>query len=75
MCMSIYIQTCWKRNFQVLTGWAATVRPWCDLCERLHKDKSVKIYKNLSNWFSTEADCLSPGSSTIARFVHGESID
>eukprot|EP00093_Oithona_nana_P007513 07513.XXX_139120_130865_1 [CDS] Oithona nana genome sequencing. len=31
----------------------------CDVCERLHTDKSTKIYDNMQDWWVTQAQCSS----------------
>ncbi|XP_042889422.1 alpha-(1,3)-fucosyltransferase C-like isoform X2 [Penaeus japonicus] len=64
----------WKSDQHLATGWAASVRPWCDLCERLHAEASTKIYEDLLGWFVNGSSCLLPTYRDIARFVHGETV-
>ncbi|XP_064093761.1 alpha-(1,3)-fucosyltransferase C-like [Macrobrachium nipponense] len=62
----------WKLSHEVISGWAASSRPWCDLCERLHTDPKEQVYEGLHDWFNSDKDCRLPTSSAIARFTHGE---
>ena len=65
----------WKTDYEVITGWAASAKPWCDLCMSLHENHSTQVHKNLSRWFSKETDCKLPTSYDIGRFTHGEKVD
>lgn len=64
----------WKAEQQVATGWSASARPWCDLCQRLHTDLEPKTYDDLDRWFVNGSACQSASSGDLARFVHGERV-
>ncbi|XP_047470536.1 alpha-(1,3)-fucosyltransferase C-like [Penaeus chinensis] len=64
----------WKSDQQLATGWSASAKPWCDLCERLHSDPAPKYYDDLQAWFVNGSSCESPLSRDLARFIHGETV-
>ena len=52
----------WKKNYKVEAGVTAMARRgFCDLCSRLHHDKTVKTYVDLaSRWQHPSNECQSP---------------
>ncbi|KAL7642737.1 UNVERIFIED_CONTAM: hypothetical protein RMT77_007302 [Armadillidium vulgare] len=49
----------WKETYIVINSlsWLYRATGFCDLCEKLHTDKEVKIYYDLKEWFIEKANC------------------
>ncbi|RXG68587.1 Alpha-(1,3)-fucosyltransferase C, partial [Armadillidium vulgare] len=49
----------WKKNYFVMNGFTSLhyMTTFCTLCQKLHSDKTEKIYYNLTEWFLGEAQC------------------
>ena len=45
----------WKDKYEVISGWKSLAQSFCDLCEKLHTDKEIKIYKDLDKWFHKDS--------------------
>lgn len=58
----------WKRFHIIPTDWARKARPFCKMCERLHRDNSTHIY-DIKNWFVRDAHCLTKASPRIKSFI------
>ncbi|KAL7642686.1 UNVERIFIED_CONTAM: hypothetical protein RMT77_007251 [Armadillidium vulgare] len=49
----------WKKDYFLMNrlGWLSHAISFCTLCQKLHSDKTEKIYYNLTEWFLGEAQC------------------
>ncbi|KAL7642684.1 UNVERIFIED_CONTAM: hypothetical protein RMT77_007249 [Armadillidium vulgare] len=49
----------WKKDYFVMNmiNWFYHATSFCTLCQKLHSDKTEKIYYNLTEWFLREAHC------------------
>ncbi|XP_018010964.1 glycoprotein 3-alpha-L-fucosyltransferase A [Hyalella azteca] len=45
---------------------------WCQLCEKLHTDKEVRIHTDLHEWTSPSPSCLSFTQGAVDKFLKGE---
>ena len=51
----------WKKHYVVHRGlWKMTKDAFCHLCEKLHNDSEQKVYSNLQETWSAEAQCSEP---------------
>ncbi|XP_063887950.1 alpha-(1,3)-fucosyltransferase C-like [Scylla paramamosain] len=48
----------WKKHYQVVDGWKSGARSFCDLCKKLHKDQTPKVYSNMRDWFVEQGGCM-----------------
>ncbi|XP_069169702.1 alpha-(1,3)-fucosyltransferase C-like [Procambarus clarkii] len=61
----------WKRYHRVPNSWENWSKPYCELCERLHADHTVKVYHDIHQWFVEGSSCSSRVTSS-ARGGVGE---
>lgn len=58
----------WKRFHVLPTDWVRKSRPYCQMCERLHKDHSTHIY-DMKDWFVRDSHCLTKNTPRIRSFI------
>jgi len=48
----------WKFSYEVHTGYGEiVVKPFCDLCEKLHSAEPHKIYRDIDSWWYNSSKC------------------
>lgn len=47
----------WKGHYRIDNGWSNTAQPFCELCKKLHRDSSPKVYHDIKKWFVLEGGC------------------
>ncbi|XP_068213478.1 alpha-(1,3)-fucosyltransferase C-like [Palaemon carinicauda] len=60
----------WKAYHKFPSTWDMLAKPWCDLCARLHEDKSQKVY-DIHKWFIKGSKCKDQRMPEISRFIKG----
>ncbi|XP_066953053.1 alpha-(1,3)-fucosyltransferase C-like [Macrobrachium rosenbergii] len=61
----------WKAYHRLPATWDMFAKPWCDLCARLHGDRSRKVYEDIDKWFITDSKCVNDQTPEISRFISG----
>nr|XP_045620449.1 alpha-(1,3)-fucosyltransferase C-like [Procambarus clarkii] len=62
----------WKRYHRVPNSWENWSKPYCELCERLHADHTVKVYHDIHQWFVEGSSCRTRFNHHIAAFINGQ---
>ena len=56
----------WKKSYVVYSGLEAMTREsFCLLCHKLHHDRQVKVYGNIHDSWSAQAQCRSPSAPIV----------